>query len=190
MPALALAFILIPAVELYLLISVGTHFGPMPTFALIVATGILGAALVKQQGLGLVKKINEEASQGRLPAQQLLEGLVLLFAGALLLTPGLLTDTVGFLALVPPLRAWGAKRLSERVVVGAGQTFNFPGAGFGGFGNMGGGGFGASPFDVPGGPGAGSRRPPEGDIIDVDARTVEDSEPARPADAPRLPPEV
>lgn len=111
---LVLLFVLLPALELYVLVELGSQIGSLSTFGLILATGALGAALVKRQGLGLLQRIREESEQGRLPALPLLEGLVLLFAGALLVTPGLLTDTVGFLALVPALRARAAQALAAR----------------------------------------------------------------------------
>ena len=110
-------FVALPAFELYLLLVVGTRIGPLETFSLIVFTGVLGAALVRRQGLGVFHQIQRETLEGRVPALSMLEGVILLVAGALLVTPGLLTDSVGFLALVPPLRRLMAQQMADRVVV-------------------------------------------------------------------------
>lgn len=176
-------FILVPAVELYLLIAVGTQIGAAWTFGLILLTGFLGASLVRRQGLGVYRRIQEESARGRLPALELVEGLVLLLAGALLITPGLLTDTVGFLALVPALRQRAARALARRAVIGGtGAVFRV---------QVGGDPFVGGPFDAsrpsgargaPSGPfrdrPTGSTRGP---VVDVDARPIsEDSEPRAP----------
>ena len=85
---LFLLFLLVPLVEIYFLIKVGNIIGAVPTIALVVFTALLGAMLLRFQ----------------LPALEMLEGVLLVFAGALLLTPGFVTDAIGFLFLVPPLR--------------------------------------------------------------------------------------
>lgn len=155
-------FIFLPAFELYLLIVLGTEVGALNTLLIILVTGTIGAALVRQQGLGVLQRIQVESESGRLPAIELVEGLVLLVAGALLVTPGLLTDAAGFLALVAPLRRRAAEALAARVVMGAqSQIFRvqMPNPGFGGRG----------PTSRPSPDGA---PPPAGTVIDVESRPL------------------
>jgi UPF0716 protein FxsA len=113
MANLLLLFVVVPAVELALLIEVGSRIGTLATLAIIVATGILGAALARQQGLRTVRAIQDELARGELPASSLVDGVIILLAGALLITPGILTDAVGFLCLVPRVRD-AAKRTLQR----------------------------------------------------------------------------
>jgi UPF0716 protein FxsA len=110
---LLLLFIVVPAVELALLVEVGSRIGTLATLAIIVATGVLGAALARQQGLRTVRAIQDELARGELPAGSLVDGVIILLAGALLITPGILTDAVGFLCLVPRLRE-AAKHMLQR----------------------------------------------------------------------------
>ncbi len=97
-------FIIVPAVELGLLIQVGTVLGTWPTVALIVFTGILGAYLARLQGLSVLGRAQQQMSRGELPAGSLADGVMILVASALLVTPGILTDALGFSLLVPALR--------------------------------------------------------------------------------------
>lgn len=97
-------FFVVPLVEIYFLIKVGGIIGAWPTVAAVVATAVLGAWLVRLQGLGLWREVNRTLARGELPAEAMLEGMVVLVAGALLLTPGFVTDALGFACLVPPLR--------------------------------------------------------------------------------------
>ncbi len=101
---LFLVFLLVPIIEIYLLIKVGGLIGAIPTVFLVVFTAVLGALLVRHQGLVTLQRVQALLERGELPALELLEGLVVLIAGALLLTPGFFTDTIGFLCLVPSLR--------------------------------------------------------------------------------------
>ena len=114
---LLLLFIVTPAVELYLLIRVGGQVGVIPTIGLIILTGMLGWMLVKSQGISTIRRIRAETAEGRLPALEMVSGLVLVGTGLLLITPGFLTDTVGFLMLVPPLRRAVARRIMNRFKV-------------------------------------------------------------------------
>lgn len=98
-------FILVPLVELYLFLILGSRIGLGPTLIIIVFTAILGAALTKSQGARALARFRQASAEGRLPHNEVLDGLLILIAGAVLLTPGFLTDTVGFLLLVPPVRA-------------------------------------------------------------------------------------
>ena len=111
---LLLLFTVIPLVELYLLVKIGTIVGVWPTVGLVVLTGILGAALARQQGLGVLKKLNDDLGSGRLPTDALIDGALILVAGAVLLTPGLITDAFGFFLLLPPGRAAVRKILASR----------------------------------------------------------------------------
>ena len=108
---LVTVFVLVPLLEIYLLIKVGTFIGAVPTLLLILFTAILGAFLLRLQGLQTLARIRETTDKGELPAEPLIEGLILLVAGMLLLTPGFFTDTLGFICLVPPLRNLLAKYL-------------------------------------------------------------------------------
>ena len=119
MARLLLLFILVPVVELILLIELGGIIGTLATIALIVITGALGAALARWQGLGILRQMQSEIAHGRVPAAPLLDGAFILVAAALLVTPGFLTDTVGFLCLVPQARSllkrWAWKRLERAI---------------------------------------------------------------------------
>jgi UPF0716 protein FxsA len=115
MGRLLLLFIGVPAVELALLIEIGSRIGTLATLALIVGTGIVGAALARQQGLWVLRRMREEVAAGQIPAGSLLDAVVIVIAGALLMTPGILTDVVGFLCLVPGTRALAKRELLRRL---------------------------------------------------------------------------
>ena len=102
---LALLFIVVPVIELALLIELGGILGLLPTVALIIFTGVVGAGLAKQQGLNVLMRFQEATRAGKLPGDAIVDGAIILFSGALLLTPGILTDFVGFIGLIPPARA-------------------------------------------------------------------------------------
>ncbi|ROR29599.1 FxsA family protein [Inmirania thermothiophila] len=102
--ALFLLFTLLPLAEIYVLIRVGGWIGAGWTVLGVVGTAVLGVALLRAQGLATLARAHRALERGELPALELLEGAVLVVAGALLLTPGFITDTLGFLCLVPPLR--------------------------------------------------------------------------------------
>ncbi len=97
-------FLVIPLIEITILIEIGKVVGAVYTFALVIGTAALGAALLRNQGLSTLAKVQNNMNQGNLPATELIEGLMLLIAGALLLTPGFFTDVFGFLVLIPALR--------------------------------------------------------------------------------------
>ncbi len=105
-------FVLVPLVEMYLLITVGGYLGALPTVGLVMLTAVIGVALLKRQGLATLARASERFNSGQLPAQEMAEGIMLAVAGALLLTPGFVTDGVGFALLVPPVRAWLAGQIS------------------------------------------------------------------------------
>lgn len=108
---LVIAFIAVPIIEIYLLFQVGEVIGAGWTIFLIIVTAILGASLLQRQGLSTLQRLNQSIAQGELPPAMLVEGLLLLFAGALLLTPGFFTDILGFSLLLHPLRVLLAKLL-------------------------------------------------------------------------------
>jgi len=99
-----LAFIGVPLIEIGLFIQVGGFIGLWPTIAIVIATAMAGTALIRRQGLNTLKRAQQEMDAQRLPVRELFDGVCLLFAGAMLLTPGFLTDSIGFVLLVPPLR--------------------------------------------------------------------------------------
>lgn len=103
--ALIIIFLAIPVIELYLLIQVGSIIGVLPTIILVILTAVVGASLVRQQGFATWQRLQSNMAQGIMPAQDLLEGLILLLGGLLLLTPGFFTDILGFACLIPSMRA-------------------------------------------------------------------------------------
>jgi UPF0716 protein FxsA len=102
--AVGLVFIVVPMLELMLLIRIGQGIGVLPTIALVLATALTGAFIISRQSLAAVRRTLEALSEGRAPVEPVLDGLFLLVAGALLLTPGLLTDALALALLVPPVR--------------------------------------------------------------------------------------
>ena len=101
---LLILFIGIPLLELALLIKIGTVIGTINTILLILITGTIGAALAKWQGLEVMTRTREELAMGRVPSNELFDGVCILIGGFLLLTPGLLTDILGFILLIPITR--------------------------------------------------------------------------------------
>lgn len=112
---LLLLFTVVPLVELALLIKLGNLIGLWPTILIVIATGVLGAALARSQGTRTVGAIRAELAQGRAPTESLINGLLILVGGVVLLTPGLLTDLLGFSLLVPFTRNWFKKELRGRL---------------------------------------------------------------------------
>jgi UPF0716 protein FxsA len=99
-----LIFVVAPLVELYFLIEVGSHIGALSTIVLTVFTAVLGGLLVRLQGVSVLLRVREMTERGELPAIEMLEGALLMLAGLMLLLPGFITDALGFLLLVTPLR--------------------------------------------------------------------------------------
>ncbi|MFA9460104.1 FxsA family protein [Thiohalorhabdus methylotrophus] len=115
LPSLFALFLAVPLLEVYLLIEVGQAIGAPLTIAAVVGTALLGAALVRYQGMVTVTRFYAQLARGELPGFTLFEGACLLVAGALLLTPGFFTDAVGFALLTPPFRSWAYTRLRHRL---------------------------------------------------------------------------
>lgn len=122
---LALIFIIVPLTEMMLLFAVSDRIGGWTTLGLVVATAIIGLQILKRQGLSTLLRANQRLQSGELPAQEIIEGMLLAGAGALLLTPGFITDTIGFLLLTAPVRRPLAGRLLRSGIVatmGAGSS--------------------------------------------------------------------
>ncbi|MBO6638642.1 MAG: membrane protein FxsA [Roseitalea sp.] len=120
------ALLVIPLLEIAAFVVIGGQIGVFPTLALVVVTAIIGSILLRVQGFGLLNRIQTEMNAGRVPARELVHGVMLLVAGILLLTPGFVTDTAGFLLFVPPVRdaVWRFVRSRVRVVGPGGATFD------------------------------------------------------------------
>lgn len=139
---LALLFVLVPIVELMLLIQLGQIVGLGPTLLLVVATGLGGAMLARAEGLRVFFQFQQELAAGRIPGQALLDGLSVLVGGAFLLTPGVLTDLVGFSLLLPFTRRWIQRRMRARlerqIEDGTIRVVSMQAGGLGNFGGFGG----------------------------------------------------
>lgn len=112
---LLLLFILVPVAELFLFMTLGASLGIPRTIVIIILTAILGAALTKSQGRKAMEKFQKATGEGRMPAREAIDGIMILLAGAVLITPGFLTDAFGFLLLVPPVRSVVASYLGKRM---------------------------------------------------------------------------
>ena len=112
MPLLAVLFLVIPVAELWLIIASSRQFGFLNTLAVLIVVSMLGAWLIKREGIKVWRRFNAQVASGAVPSNEIADGVLVLGAGALLMTPGFLTDVVGLLALFPPTRA-----LLRRVLV-------------------------------------------------------------------------
>ncbi|MEX1196695.1 MAG: FxsA family protein [Pseudohongiellaceae bacterium] len=150
-------FIVVPMTELLILFEVAERIGGVYTLLLVVTTAFIGVTILKRQGLGTLRRADLRMQQGQLPAQEIVEGMLLAMAGAMLLTPGLITDVAGFTLLAPPSR-----RAIARRILRSGTSFFV-----GGFSTRGG-------FHRPGeGPGSGSRGA-DGRTVDGEYRREDD----------------
>ena len=114
---LFLVFTIIPVLEIYLLIKLGTVLGALNTVIIVILTGIIGAALARFEGLKTMIRIKEGLNRGEIPAEGMLDALLILIAGIFLLTPGFLTDIAGLLILIPQMRTllkrWLRKKFDD-----------------------------------------------------------------------------
>ena len=122
MGRLLILFIAVPVVELVLLIEIGQRVGTLATVGLIIGTGIVGASLARQQGISTLARLRNDLEAGQLPAEPIVDGLLILLAAAVLITPGVLTDLVGFLCLVPVYRRRLKRFLKRRFERAVGVT--------------------------------------------------------------------
>jgi UPF0716 protein FxsA len=121
MVALLVLFILVPLAELYVIFKVGDSIGWLPTLAILAADSILGAWLMRSQGRAVWRRFQETMQAGRVPHREVIDGVLVIFGGAFLITPGFLTDVIGILLLLPPTRS-----LFRRFVVRrGGRMFGF-----------------------------------------------------------------
>ena len=121
MAFLVALFIAVPLIEIAVMIQVGSWLGVLNTLALLILISVLGAWLVKRQGVGLLRRVQGELAAGRVPATALVDGALLLVAGTMLLLPGFVTDFFGLLLLLPPVRA-GIRSWLRRRWIGGGGT--------------------------------------------------------------------
>ncbi len=179
---LFLVFIVLPLAELYVIIQVGQAIGILPTLALLLVDGIVGASVARSQGRLAWMRFNEVLASGRAPAREVADGAMIMFGGALLLSPGFLTDILGFALLLPPSRAVirsVIKRTAAKTPTGRPVFFFYDR-----FGGQGGRGPGAGSNDGDG-PGAPPRpaQPPRSAGYDVEgsAREIPEDESELPA---------
>ncbi|HVE91592.1 MAG TPA: FxsA family protein [Actinomycetota bacterium] len=102
---LAVLFLVVPLAEIYVLVKVGQVIGVLETIGLLVVVSIAGAWLAKREGLGVYRRFREQVGQGRVPGAEIVDGVLVIMAGAMLLTPGFLTDVAALVLLLPPVRA-------------------------------------------------------------------------------------
>lgn len=127
MPILFLIFIIVPIVEMYILIKVGAMIGGLYTIGLVLLTAIIGVSLLKKQGISTFMTAQQKMQTGQMPVTEMAEGLMLAVTGALLLTPGFVTDAFGFMLLTPVLRQYLAKRVFQTWLKNA-QSASFTGS--------------------------------------------------------------
>ena len=120
---LFLIVLIIPFAEIYLLLQVGSIIGAFPTIFIVVFTAAVGAWLLKQQGFVTFRRFQENLAQGIVPAYEMIEGPIILLGGLLLLTPGFITDILGFFCLIPPLRKKIAQYVIENHLIQSGWPF-------------------------------------------------------------------
>jgi UPF0716 protein FxsA len=120
--ALIALFIVLPLAELYVILKVGDAIGAVPTILLLAADSVLGSVLLRTQGRSVWRRFNAALAEGKIPHREVLDGVLVIFGGAFLITPGFITDIVGVLLLLPPtrslIRSVVVRRLGKRVAVG------------------------------------------------------------------------
>ncbi|MGH8982575.1 MAG: FxsA family protein [Acidimicrobiia bacterium] len=125
MVLLVLLFLVVPIVELYVIIQVGQEIGALNTIALLLVISVAGAWLAKREGMGVWRHLNQQVNAGKVPGAELLDAFLILLAGALLLTPGFLTDILAIVLLIPPTRVL-VRRVLRRRFVGKVEIFRGP----------------------------------------------------------------
>jgi len=122
MALLVLLFLVVPIVELYVIIQVGQEIGALNTIGLLLVISVVGAWLAKREGTGVWRRLNQQVNAGKVPGAELLDAFLILLAGALLLTPGFLTDILAIVLLIPPTRAL-VRRVLRRRFLGKVEVF-------------------------------------------------------------------
>ncbi len=117
--AFLLVFVVFPLLEIAVLIKAGETIGFWPTISLLIGAAVLGFLVIREQGLTMVGRMFTAMNEGRLPFEPMLDAYALIVAGALLIMPGFISDVIGLLLLVPPLRAWGIRRTLSGFAGGA-----------------------------------------------------------------------
>ena len=125
-PIFAFLFLVVPIVEIYFLIQVGSVIGAFPTILLVVTTAVVGAFLLRQQGMSTLARFQSNMASGTLPAKEMIEGVLLIVGGALLMTPGFFTDTLGFFCLIPFTRRYVVEQIIKRSLFKAGMSGGRP----------------------------------------------------------------
>lgn len=121
---LLIIFILVPTIEISLFIRVGDILGVWPTVGLTLLTAVVGASLVRSQGIQTITSAQSRLAEGQLPSREIIEGFLLIIAGVFLVTPGFMTDTLGMILLLPPARkALAAKLESQKINAMKGNPF-------------------------------------------------------------------
>ncbi len=115
LPALIALFIVVPLAELYVILKVGDAIGPVWTILLLAADSVLGSVLLRSQGRTVWRRFNAALTEGKMPHREVVDGVLVIFGGAFLITPGFLTDIVGLTLLVPPTRAVVRRALIRRL---------------------------------------------------------------------------
>jgi len=173
---LAVLFVVVPIVELYFIIQVAHVIGGIETIALLVVESLIGAWLMKRQGMGALNRISRALDEHRMPGRELVDGVLILFAGALMLTPGFVTDVLGFLLLLPPTRAVVRRLLMRRFQQGRyGRLFSIGSVGSAGGRRV------VGSFRTPG-------RPAGGDVFDTVGAERAERRPPAGSDRPELRP--
>jgi len=128
MALIVLLFIVLPFVELTLLLRIGSEIGALNTIGIVIATGVIGGYLAKREGLAVWRRFQAKLASGAPPGDELLDGVIVLASGALLITPGVITDAIGLLGLFPPTRLLIKKQLRKRVTLytAMGREDRFP----------------------------------------------------------------
>lgn len=112
---LLLAFTVTPVVELFVLIKIGSRIGALNTVAVVIVTGAAGALLARAQGMAVIYRIRDSVNNGLMPGEEILNGIMILCGGVLFLTPGFITDLLGFFMLIPVTRKYLKVRLREKI---------------------------------------------------------------------------
>ena len=162
---LLLIFVVVPIVEIYVIIQVGQAIGALWTVALLIADSIVGTMLMKSQGRAAWRRFQLALAEGRVPAREVVDGALVIFGGAFLITPGFITDIIGILLLLPPTRAL-FRRLVTRMFI-RGSVIGFVGA------------RGAETYERNRQRRRGSGGPVDGDYVEGTATEYDDGEPAR-----------